>query len=269
MGVKLSHGRLPNGRLLSIGEATRGRAREVVCPQCGLSLVARHGDVRSWHFAHEADQDCEGAGETVTHLLAKQIIADQQSLFAPEVVAVVGNWRKSLGAQKLVTADEVQVEATLGSLRPDVIFRIGSGVLAIEICVAHKASDEKIAAFEAMNVDAMEIYLPRDASSFEEDFAHKVLYGAPRAWLAHAGIRAERLRMQRWKERKDGERRRQAAESAERHRLALQEEEQRSRQRQDRLAAEYSRSSLPTPPGVPAEPEDWSAVDAWIRGDKP
>jgi len=52
--------------VVGIDEVPAGGACGCICPSCASRLVARHGDHRVWHFAHEAragvqttDRTCE------------------------------------------------------------------------------------------------------------------------------------------------------------------------------------------------------------------
>lgn len=46
------------------------------CPDCRGEVVLKRGRVVVPHFAHRPGADCESAGESIRHLLAKQILAE-------------------------------------------------------------------------------------------------------------------------------------------------------------------------------------------------
>lgn len=46
-----------NGQIRFVGDVARGAECGCRCVACGAPLVARRGDVRAWHFAHEASQE--------------------------------------------------------------------------------------------------------------------------------------------------------------------------------------------------------------------
>lgn len=46
-----------DGEMRFVGDVPRGAACGCRCASCGAPLVARRGDVRHWHFAHEASQE--------------------------------------------------------------------------------------------------------------------------------------------------------------------------------------------------------------------
>lgn len=45
------------GELVDVTEVPRGRNCGCICPSCKARLVAKHGDVYTWHFAHDTDTD--------------------------------------------------------------------------------------------------------------------------------------------------------------------------------------------------------------------
>lgn len=46
-----------SGQIRFVGDVPRGAACGCRCVACGSPLVSRRGDVRTWHFAHEASQE--------------------------------------------------------------------------------------------------------------------------------------------------------------------------------------------------------------------
>jgi hypothetical protein len=48
---------LQSGRLVDAASVPRGLKCGCVCPSCKIALVARHGDVNEWHFAHASRND--------------------------------------------------------------------------------------------------------------------------------------------------------------------------------------------------------------------
>ncbi|MBQ9174360.1 MAG: hypothetical protein IJ161_11580 [Bacteroidales bacterium] len=67
-----------NGRLVSIKQAylERNDGHTYHCLGCGAGLIARLGEVRTWHFAHRGDEDHCGT-ETYLHQLAKRRIKEK------------------------------------------------------------------------------------------------------------------------------------------------------------------------------------------------
>ncbi|HEY9278377.1 MAG TPA: competence protein CoiA family protein [Methylotenera sp.] len=73
-----------SGRMIGIKEASNGLACDCTCSCCGDRLVARQGKQKDWSFAHESGADCAGAIESALHKAAKQILAEEKSLYIGE-----------------------------------------------------------------------------------------------------------------------------------------------------------------------------------------
>lgn len=66
-----------SNKLKHIDAVENGMACGCVCPCCKEKLMAKNGGTkRMHHFAHASGVDCEGAYETMLHLLAKERIQD-------------------------------------------------------------------------------------------------------------------------------------------------------------------------------------------------
>lgn len=71
--VKYHYALDENDRLVSIKQAylERNEGHTYHCLGCGAGMIARLGEVRTWHFAHRGDEDHCGT-ETYLHQLAKR-----------------------------------------------------------------------------------------------------------------------------------------------------------------------------------------------------
>lgn len=83
--------RVTDGALVDVEEVERGERCGCVCPACGLPLVARHGEVNAWHFAHvvrnavvEVREPCEFSFYVSVRLMAEQIAMACRRLALPE-----------------------------------------------------------------------------------------------------------------------------------------------------------------------------------------
>lgn len=67
---------LPNGHRV---EADRGLpdGRRYACPQCAQEVILKRGRVKVAHFAHAPGVSCAWASESLSHLRAKRVLADQ------------------------------------------------------------------------------------------------------------------------------------------------------------------------------------------------
>jgi hypothetical protein len=188
--LELPFGLADDGRLVPVTDVARGLACDCRCPHCQRRLVAKQGDIVRWHFAHEADVGCLGAFETMTHRLAKQIIADAGRIKLPDLVA---NYR-GCGYRVMERADEVllrdvRIEAWQQGFRPDIVAtRVDDGTdLAIEVYVSHACDAEKIARIREREMPAIEIDLSGYRGGLPDGdlFFESVLRQAHRIWLFH------------------------------------------------------------------------------------
>ena len=158
------------GELVSVREVARGKACACCCPGCGEVLIARQGEVRAWHFAHESGAECGGAAESALHLAAKHIILREAIVMTPamEISAhrTLPDGRRGSGMACLPAAlhdlHGVQLEASVGAVRPDVYAYTDDGQLIVEIAVTHPVDLEKSALLEQTGIAAMEIKLIPD-----------------------------------------------------------------------------------------------------------
>jgi|SRR6185312_9738250 hypothetical protein len=185
-----------DGKLHFIEDVPRGLACNCVCVRCGQPLVARQGLIRQPHFAHWGVTSCNGAAESVLHLLAKELIAELNVIQVPRYAfdrqrrtkagrlvqhhALVAN-----GGE--VRIDSVRIEESEGDFIPDITIESGPKSLIIEVAVTHRVSRAKLRRIRRRNVPAIEIrldpsdsLLPREAlkNKLQRDVASKV-------WLFH------------------------------------------------------------------------------------
>ena len=164
--VKYHYALDENDRLVSIKQAylERNEGHTYHCLGCGAGMIARLGEVRTWHFAHRGDEDRCGT-ETYLHQLAKRRIKEQ---FEKESSFMVGYYRDvnctDIGAcpfakeeechtYKLETFDlkafydTCQEEHAVGDFIADLLLTNSSKPdrepVLIEIQVSHKNTPQK------------------------------------------------------------------------------------------------------------------------------
>lgn len=71
------------GRIRFVGDVPRGAECGCRCVACGAPLVARRGDVRTWHFAHEASQERPDCYAGAVNLLRRLAIERMKDLGLP------------------------------------------------------------------------------------------------------------------------------------------------------------------------------------------
>lgn len=188
--VRLAYAVGPNGRMVAVKDVPSGLACGCRCPECSRRLVAKKGDVRAFHFAHEGDGSCQGAYESMVHRLAKDIIADDHGLTIPKVEARYKTETRTAFEEQWFPVDDVRLEVWRDGIRPDIVVnrmcpRQGEKrELAVEIYVTHRVDDEKLAAIRARGLATIEIDLsdiPRDIERCHLE--PLVRQSASRCWL--------------------------------------------------------------------------------------
>ena len=185
-----------NGEIVSVMDVERGLACHCICPACKDTLVAKQGDVRIWHFAHASHTDCLIGAESALHLAAKQLIEKWQGIMMPEIKArrlvQLADGRNATGDAYLeaewVNFEQVSLEESIGSIRPDLIAQAGNARYLIEIAVTHFVDDEKRAAIKKLGLPALEISLDMmgrdilDWTTLEDTVIHGT---TAKSWLFH------------------------------------------------------------------------------------
>ena len=79
-----------DGRFLDVAEVPRGKRCGCICPSCKTPLIARHGNINEWHFAHasrtvylKTETECEFSFYVSVRLMARQIVDDTLSMAFP------------------------------------------------------------------------------------------------------------------------------------------------------------------------------------------
>ena len=132
-----------SGSLVHISEVERGLACGCSCPACGEGLVARQGEKRQPHFAHQSGSACNP--ETQLHAVAKRILFDRISIALERNQVLPITWSCELcnsghAGNLLKRASRVEVERTIGLCRPDLsLFDASDHVVAfLEVVVTHE-----------------------------------------------------------------------------------------------------------------------------------
>ena len=149
------------GQLVSVNDVERGLQKDIVCPSCKNPLVARKGRQRTHHFAHSNGTDCPTAFQTVLHMRAKEIIAEEKHIFIPEHSVKLPGRRKPfniINSRKIIL-DDVWIEKRIDKIIPDVFAKASGRELLIEIRVSHAVEASKLDLIKKMNISAIEVNL--------------------------------------------------------------------------------------------------------------
>jgi len=201
LDLELPFGVAADGRMVPVVMVERGLACNCRCPQCDRRLVAKKGDIIRHHFAHESDAQCSGAFESMLHRLAKQIVADHQTIRLPTLIGFHDGVPTLITEQSRdVPLTNVRLEVWQSGFRPDAIATMpdGDGDLVIEVMVTHACEPQKLERLRARDVAAMEIDLSGYRSGVGESLlmdlvlskAHRIWLHHPRQWAADAAATA-------------------------------------------------------------------------------
>jgi len=184
------------GHVVSVAYVERGLACNCTCPGCGGRVVAKKGEVVTWHFAHADVEACQAGYESAIHLAVKQIIENRRALLLPPCnvfrhpdgdCATIAKMRfrkekthhfgdfeyvpwtpsetdaaypasgYAVLPGRLVKFDEVIVERQEGDIRPDLIGVLAGRRLYIEVAVTHFIDNEKERRIRARDIPTIEI----------------------------------------------------------------------------------------------------------------
>jgi hypothetical protein len=201
-----------DGKLLFIAAVARGLACECVCAKCGRLLIAKKGAIRQHHFSHIEITDCQGAAESVLHLLSKELLSELDSVVIPPYEFVkqrkmktgtIVQYRTRVAKGGRVPVSRVKVEVHEEGFVPDIIVESGSKSLIVEVAVSHRVNRAKLRRIRKrdlpaieINLDANDSFLPRDLlrTKLQCDLASKI-------WLFHPAQReAERAFLAKWRD---------------------------------------------------------------------
>ena len=179
MNVKLAYG-VRAGKIVHISEIApeeKGEKCNCLCPECNGVLIAKlKDDCRQRHFAHKAYNNCDisHAQQTGLHLLAKEIIQENNAILVPgftisrsELISgttdhAVANTVKidlpKKDAQR-VEYDAVDIQKSLGDIIADAVITVKGRAVVVEIAVTHFVDEVKTKKLEALMIPAFEINL--------------------------------------------------------------------------------------------------------------
>jgi hypothetical protein len=190
-----------SGRVVHIDEVPEGY-KHAYCPDCKSPLVSSNNNKntrkKDTYFRHKSNTACQG--ESLTHLWAKQIIAESDVILGAEFI-VSGEAKdiaKHVHKSKVVQPSELfnitssKLEKSIHQQDqfriPDLTCTLSDNTkLAVEVYVSNAVSQDKYAFFEKLEINCLEINLSNLASEYLRSpavFKEYVLYSAPRVWVS-------------------------------------------------------------------------------------
>lgn len=174
-----------NGKLHYIEDVATGLKCGCYCPECNALLIAKNGGSnREHHFAHESGLECEHAGETVLHLLAKEVLHETKQITTP---------RFNDFKEKTITFDDILTEERFaGGRRADAVgvcYKDGdTRKLYIEFKVSHAVDEYKLNDIRKSGVSCIEYdlsHLPQEITKAElaDILIHPNKYNIVYKWI--------------------------------------------------------------------------------------
>jgi len=140
----------------------------LVCPECKTPLITKIGDINVHHFAHK-NLECEVNPETIIHILAKKVIAENNEIVLPIFNPISLRWQH-IKQEYTLSATESKYEDII----PDVIININDRPIFIEVAYSHFIDNEKLEKLKRINIETWEIDL-RNIDIFDYDSFKNVL----------------------------------------------------------------------------------------------
>ena len=130
-------------RIVDVDNVPSGKACRCVCVGCNKPLIAKKGEIKVAHFAHDnrnlpLDHRCNWTPETEVHLLAKEIIAEDLQLR----VDMTTLDRETTPNSKLLSFDQVLLEVRHDTRIPDVVAQFRGDSIHIEVAVTHFCDEQ-------------------------------------------------------------------------------------------------------------------------------
>jgi len=150
------------GKLVHVSEVDPGFREDCFCPGCGKPLVAKKDAIKVHHFAHDGDYPCNG--ETILHLLAKQLLKERIEVALSAGLPIPIRWKcqrceNEHRGNLLKRAKAVQLEKALEGKVPDITL-IGSSDNAcavIEVVVTHSPEPDARRTYAAHKIPVVEV----------------------------------------------------------------------------------------------------------------
>jgi hypothetical protein len=146
---------LPTQKFIHIDNASNGLSCQCECLKCNERLEAIQGEVRTKHFRHHINVNCEGSQESALHELGKQILVD--------------NFQIAIQNRGTITYSNAIAEKRLEIIRPDVSATFEGQPIYFEIYVSHAVDSGKQNFFTDRKYKSVEINLSNcTTTSFEQ-----------------------------------------------------------------------------------------------------
>ena len=136
---------IQTGDIIHIKSADNGLNCKCECVKCGEKLEAIQGPLRTWHFRHNTNKNCDGGQESALHQLAKEIVRRSKNI--------------RLNKSDIFEYDNATLERPIDKFKADVVVSNSNAELVIEIAVTHLTEKIKEDYFKNNKINSIEIDL--------------------------------------------------------------------------------------------------------------
>lgn len=130
--------------LVDVADVPSGRACGCICPSCGLPLIAKKGEVKDWHFAHdskyveeEQSKICDFSWPIAVRMMCKQLLLDGSELALPDYFIKLPNigYNKPKTMIQVTKSSRINYqEACLERLGCDLTLDVKGATIGILFC---------------------------------------------------------------------------------------------------------------------------------------
>lgn len=163
------------GHLVEPSDASLQKSDAYFCESCKNEVILKRGARKRAHFAHDTNVSCATGLETSIHRAAKQLIEHERKLWLPATIVFpfYPNDTSPIRAAsaQVITVEKVEVEKSLGNIRPDLIVWFRGRPLAVEIEVTNPVSEEKSEIYRKNRVPAIRF----DLKTFSKEATFEIL----------------------------------------------------------------------------------------------
>lgn len=177
--------------IVKVEDVSRGLECGCVCPNCGDRLIARQGDEKVWHFAHE-NEECSGAVEAAVHMIALQHLLGVKSITIPEFVFLLPgkDWVEPVRRVNVRSAKSITL---IEGARDDVELNCAGQRLLVHLAVGQESDDQKRVllrerGLSAITIDLSPFLLAPTSFNVEESVS-----GKHTSWLHNESFKQARI----------------------------------------------------------------------------
>lgn len=151
----------------------RGRNCGCICPSCSAPLIAKHGAILVWHFAHAtkhsgAEDICAYSALVSIRLMVQQILADTAKISIPPRPHETGN------APRDVLVESIKIDTSFEGSAVDAVATIKSTPLVVYLTYKSRPVPEALFAPDSKKAGVLEINLEKLWRLAETSESHRV-----------------------------------------------------------------------------------------------